>query len=1042
MKKFWDYLFSMQLAGILLLVLAASMATATFLENDFGTLAAQELVYRATWFEILMALFCINLLGTIFRKRLIQRKKYGAFLFHLSMVIILIGAGITRFISYEGTMFIREGKSSNVIYSENPHLQIKVQDGNKSYNFADQQVFSPFSNNEYSNSFRFNNKEVDIEVEGFVPNAIRTVTAVEKGEPVISLVISGGNSGRQNHLLEKGEEVSVLEQKVLFSPTEIDSSKISFHIKDNDLMIFSPSPLIIMSMADQSTDTLPAMNSYPFQPMKLYTLGQVSLVLKQFYPNAEVRLSSAGNTANGNAQNALILSLSQGGQSKEVIVAGGKGMVGEEAMIELNGIEYSVSYGSRPIELPFRLELVDFQLERYPGSDSPSSYASEVILIDENKGIREPRRIFMNNVLNYGGYRFFQSSYDQDEKGTILSVNHDYWGTLITYVGYFLLAFGMVYSFFSKNSRFRFLAKSTSDLKRASGTAGVILLFLTSGIFASQSARAQTQTNPKLTDQYANKAHAERFGKLLVQDHDGRIEPMNTLASELLRKVARKNNLNGLTPNQALLGMIINPVKWQEIPMIKVKNSEVARILGIDGSYASFMDFIDMQSGGTYKLQSYVEEAYRKKPAERSKFDNEIMKVDERLNISFLVYNNSLLRIFPIPEDPTHKWVSNQKAESAFNDEASVFVGSILDIYADSVKYGIATGNWEPANNTLNYLFTFQDRYGKELFPSQAKLKLEILYNKANIFKRLFQLYGLIGFIMLIFLFINILRPKLKFGIILNISVWILIIGFLLHTLGLAARWYISGHAPWSNGYESMIYIAWATMLAGLIFTKRSRIALATTAILSSLILMVAHLSWMDPQITNLVPVLKSYWLVIHVAIITASYSFLGLGALLAFFNLILMISKTKNNFTSLNTKIKELTYIIEMALIIGVIMLSIGTFLGGVWANESWGRYWGWDPKETWALITILVYSFILHMRLIPGLRSIFTFNFASLIGFASVIMTYFGVNYYLSGLHSYAAGDPLPVPSFVYYTVAVVFITGFLAYLKHRKFVKPSYY
>jgi len=201
------------------------------------------------------------------------------------------------------------------------------------------------------------------------------------------------------------------------------------------------------------------------------------------------------------------------------------------------------------------------------------------------------------------------------------------------------------------------------------------------------------------------------------------------------------------------------------------------------------------------------------------------------------------------------------------------------------------------------------------------------------------------------------------------------------------------------------------------------------------LILHTAHLSWMDPQITNLVPVLKSYWLVIHVAIITASYAFLALGALLASVNLILMILISRRKFQYIDLTIRELSNIMEMALIVGLYMLTIGTFLGGVWANESWGRYWGWDPKETWALVTVLIYAFISHMRMVPGLRGIFGFNLAGLVGFSSVIMTYFGVNYYLSGLHSYAKGDPLPVPVFVYYTLAVVFVVSISAYINYGK-------
>lgn len=258
---------------------------------------------------------------------------------------------------------------------------------------------------------------------------------------------------------------------------------------------------------------------------------------------------------------------------------------------------------------------------------------------------------------------------------------------------------------------------------------------------------------------------------------------------------------------------------------------------------------------------------------------------------------------------------------------------------------------------------------------------------------------------------------------------------FLLHTAGLAARWYISGHAPWSNGYESMIYIGWATIFAGFLFSRTSKMTLAATAILTALILMVAHLNWLDPEITPLVPVLKSYWLMIHVAIITGSYGFLGLGALLGFMNLILMILKTNKNKENITDTIKELTYINEMTLTVGVFMATVGTFLGGVWANESWGRYWGWDPKETWALVIVLIYAMILHLRFIPKANGKYLFNLLSVLGFSTVIMTYFGVNYYLSGLHSYAKGDPVPIPTFVPITVVVILVIAVIAYLRNRK-------
>jgi cytochrome c-type biogenesis protein CcsB len=231
-----------------------------------------------------------------------------------------------------------------------------------------------------------------------------------------------------------------------------------------------------------------------------------------------------------------------------------------------------------------------------------------------------------------------------------------------------------------------------------------------------------------------------------------------------------------------------------------------------------------------------------------------------------------------------------------------------------------------------------------------------------------------------------------------------------------------------------MTYIAWATVLAGFIFSKQSPITLASTSILAGLILFVAHLNWMNPQITNLVPVLNSYWLSIHVSMITASYGFLGLGALLGFITLLLYIFGKGENEKQISLSIKELNAINEMSLMIGLVLLTIGNFLGGVWANESWGRYWGWDPKETWALVTILVYAVVVHVRFIKSIYTQFNYSVISLLAFTSVLMTYFGVNYYLAGMHSYAKGDPVPIPDFVPISYAVIFVVIALAY-RNRK-------
>ena len=261
---------------------------------------------------------------------------------------------------------------------------------------------------------------------------------------------------------------------------------------------------------------------------------------------------------------------------------------------------------------------------------------------------------------------------------------------------------------------------------------------------------------------------------------------------------------------------------------------------------------------------------------------------------------------------------------------------------------------------------------------------------------------------------------------------------FALHTAGLIARWYISGHAPWSDGYESMIYVAWATMFFGLLLSKKSALTLAATTFVTSILLMVAHLSWMDPAIANLQPVLNSYWLKVHVAIIVASYGPFVLGMVLGLVALVLMIFTKAGNKDKLDLHIKELTYINEMALTVGLVMLTIGNFLGGMWANESWGRYWGWDPKETWALISIMAYAFVIHMRLVPGLRGRFAYNLASVIAIAFIIFTYFGVNFYLSGLHSYQSGQKIDSLKSISVAVGLLILIAVLAYRKYKQYYK----
>ena len=382
-------------------------------------------------------------------------------------------------------------------------------------------------------------------------------------------------------------------------------------------------------------------------------------------------------------------------------------------------------------------------------------------------------------------------------------------------------------------------------------------------------------------------------------------------------------------------------------------------------------------------------------------------------------------------------WGSPEDAlKKAVNKDDSLYLKNILPLLTDALE----TNNIVTTRQIAESISGYQARFAKYALPSDLKTRAELLYYKLGIFEKLFPFYATVGLIMLISLITMVIRGRNKISIFVKLLSWLLFAGFLFHSLGLGLRWYIAGHSPMSNGYESMIFISWVTLLAGFIFSRKSAFALSATAVLGSMTLMVAHLSFMDPEITNLVPVLKSYWLTLHVSVITGSYGFLGLGAILGLITLILFAVTNDNNRERISSTIDDLTVINYKTLTLGLYFLTIGTFLGAVWANESWGRYWGWDPKETWSLITIIIYSIVIHSRLIPGMKDIFTFNLLSLSAFSSVLMTYFGVNYYLSGLHSYAAGDPIPIPSFVYITVIALATLSLVAYLRYTKWKKAE--
>ena len=1021
-EKFLNILFSTRLTALFFILYPTAMAFGTFIESWYSTDTAKILIYNAWWFELIMVFMAINFFGNIFRYRLYKKEKWAVLLLHLSFLLILTGAFITRYIGFEGVMPIREGVTESKMLSDKTYLTIYV-DGDingkpQRKKLQDDILFSEHVNNNFSWNNEFNGQEFRVAYVDFMENVTEGLVLDDTGERYLKIV-EAGDGNRHDHYLKEGEIASI--HNILFTLNRPQSGAINISLKDGLYTINSPFSGQFMRMADQFQGNLDSNTESPLQLRSLYTLSNFQFVIPEPALRGKFDIVKADSQGES-VQNALRLEVQSQGESEVVTLLGGKGIVNDPKTISVSGLDFYLQFGSKAIELPFSIKLNDFIAEKYPGTEK--SYASFMskVTVEDNENFDYD--IFMNHVLDHKGFRFFQASFNPDEKGTILSVNHDWWGTYVTYVGYILLYLSMLGIFFIGKTRFKDLSKALDKLNQKKNALTIFLVLFSSQIFnLNAQIPIHQQTGAIDFDSIIqadafSEIHSRKFGELIIQDSGGRMKPANTFSSELLRKVSKSDTYKGLNSDQALLSIMNNPAIWYNVPLIYLKrgNDSVRKLAGIDlnAKYAPLLSFFD--NLGNYKLAVPLEEAYR--AAIPNQFQKDFIELDRRINLLYSALEGKVMRIFPIPNNENNKWVSYPElAEANFKGKDSLYVRNILPLYFQSLRLAQKDQDYKQADNLLESIYGFQKKFGNEVIPSKETVKAEITYNKYDIFKKLYSWYIYAGTLFFIVLIVQIFKSNRFLSFLVKGFKGLLIILFLLHTAGLIASWYISGHAPWSDAYESMIYVAWATQFFGLTFGRKSALTMASTAFVVGMILMIAHWNWMDPAIANLVPVLDSYWLMIHVAVIVGSYGPFALGMIIGGVSLFLILITTNKNKRKIKLRIKELTIINELAITVGLIMLTIGNFLGGMWANESWGRYWGWDPKETWALISIIVYAFVIHMRLIPGLRGAWIFNLMSIVAFASILMTYFGVNFYLVGLHSYASGDKIITPSFVYY-------------------------
>lgn len=510
-------------------------------------------------------------------------------------------------------------------------------------------------------------------------------------------------------------------------------------------------------------------------------------------------------------------------------------------------------------EVPFEITLNRFTLSRYQGSQSPSSYESDVTI--RYKGKERNRKIYMNNIARVGGFRIYQSSYDRDERGTILSVNHDPAGTALTYAGYALLFAGLVASLASRKSRLRTLYRSLGTTVRLLAVAGLLL-----------SAGCSADAGSRTSDDVPDRAIAARFGALPVQSLDGRIEPLGSYASEVLRKLYHGERYRGMNADQVLLGIVTDSARWSREPLIRLDSKPLREALGTNRTHVSFAELFDGVPPDGYRIGKQAEAVYAKAPAERTKLDKEYLKLDEKANILYGLLGGRTLRIFPVPDSDRWLALGERSQNMTATDSART-----VELFGRLVRASVSRDTTE-IGRALDAVRRYQIEFRPGLH--SRRITAELLYNRLSPFRWAMRGYLILGTALLGAALWEIFgKNRRRATRIASIAAAAVAAVFAWQTFGLGLRWYVSGHAPWSNAYETMVYVGWATVLSGLVFARRSRLAPALAALMGGVALFVSNLNWLDPQITPLVPVLKSYWLMIHVSVVTASYGFFGICA-------------------------------------------------------------------------------------------------------------------------------------------------------------------
>jgi cytochrome c-type biogenesis protein CcsB len=800
-------LFSITTMLVLVMGLIVSIMIATLLERAYGSSAASVLIYNSWWFEILWIWFSVALFVNLVHFKLWQRKKWDMVLFPFAFSILLFGAILTRHFATKGFLYLREGESSTRFFSSQPYLQIEASNGLNSVKKEYELWLSPLGR-PFTKKLKAGRIPLSIRVQRYIVNPEKNIMEDPLGGKVLEIAVFTPHSS-SSCFLERGEIDSLFGVHFGFeSDFKGNTSFTQLEDRGGEIWVSANRPMIRKELGSERKVRCKSYVSKRFDNFSIYTLDSVSFVLTRYIPKGRIQAipseASLFSKENSFASEALDVLIESGTSRRSISLFGGKGIEGKKEFIQLNGLYVELQFGYKPFNFPFSLRLVDFRIERDKDSNKPSQFQSDVVILDPEHNIERPYSIYMNHILRYRGYRVYQYSFDEDEKGSVFLVTRDP-GAPVAYAGFFLLIVVILLSFFNPKSRIRKL--ETEVRKFEWSHAGVILI--------------------------------------------------------------------------CLMGIM---------------------------------------SLGSSAFHVQIEKFYYQ------------------------------VRIF----ESLGKWL---------------VLSAVVFLLMSVIRF------WSKPR-----------------------------------FKKLFSILG-------------------KF------FQWAVLLGFLVFTIGLGIRWVLAGHAPWTNKYESMVFAGWTSLLAGIVLARHSRLPMICGSFLSGIVLLMAHTPSIDSTISPLAPILKSKLLIFHVSIAIVSYGFFAVGTSMAFFNLLALAFPTFRKENLCLSKVSIWSKITEQALWIGLFLLTIGCILGSIWANEAWGRYWGWDPKESWTLIVILSYAVVLHLRFVIRLNWTYWLNVWAFFAFGCLLMTYFGVNRFFSGMHVYGGQSGARFPSMVFWIPGIWIALSLLAYRNRKR-------